>query len=227
MILNGIEKKLGDFSLNIEQFAVSKPGVYGLIGPNGSGKSTLAKIMAGLIPSDKGTVDTEGLNGRDITFLGRKPYMMEDTVYNNLIYPLEVRKIKPDTEIINEYLDRMGFLKRAKQRAKSLSGGEQQKLSFLRAIIFKPKLIIADEAMTAMDMDSLDLFEKIIIEEQKKENSIWIFISHQMPHIRRVCDYIFFMNEGKIEKEGAAREIFSDTNNPHLKKYFRTFGEYK
>jgi len=78
-----------------------------------------------------------------------------------------------------------------------------------------------------MDMDSLDLFEKIIIEEQKKENSIWIFISHQMPHIRRVCDYIFFMNEGKIEKEGAAREIFSDTNNPHLKKYFRTFGEYK
>jgi len=117
----------------------------------------------------------------------------------------------------------MNFLNRSKQRAKSLSGGEQQKLSFLRAIIFKPKLVIADEAMTAMDMDSLDLFEKTIIEEQKKENSIWIIISHQMPHITRLCDYLFFMYGGKIETRGKTHEVFSQSENPHLESYLRTY----
>jgi len=223
MLLNDVQKKLGDFSLFIEHLEISKPGVYGLIGPNGSGKSTLAKIMAGLLAPDSGSIDTEGLSMRDITFLGRKPYMMEDTVYNNLVFPLDIRKIKPDTDIINEYLNRMNFLKRSRQRAKSLSGGEQQKLSFLRAVIFKPKLVIADEAMTAMDMDSLDLFERTIIEEQKKESSIWIIISHQMPHITRVCDYLFFMYDGKIETHGKTQELFSKSDNPRLENYLRTY----
>jgi len=227
MILTGIEKKLGNFSLCIEKFAVSKPGIYGLIGPNGSGKSTLAKIMAGLLEPDSGTVDTEGMTGKNITFISRKPYMMEDTVYKNLVYPLELRNKKKDAEVVNKFLERMRLLERAKQRAKSLSGGEQQKLAFLRAIIFKPQMIIADEAMTAMDMDSLDLFEKTIIEEQKKENSIWIIISHQMPHIRRLCEYIYFMYNGKIETEGSSEEIFFYNQNPHLKKFLCSYDAVK
>jgi ABC-type multidrug transport system ATPase subunit len=199
MILTGVEKKLGDFSLCIDTLEISEPGVYGLIGPNGSGKSTLAKIMAGLLKPDRGTVDPEGLSQRDITYLGRKPYMMEDTVYNNLVYPLLLRKIKPDTELTAAFLDKMKFSHRTKQKAKSLSGGEQQKLAFLRAIIFKPRLVIVDEAMTAMDMDSLDLFEQTILEEQKKEKSIWIIISHQMPHITRLCKHVYSMNNGRMQ----------------------------
>ncbi|MCL2763863.1 MAG: ABC transporter ATP-binding protein [Treponema sp.] len=200
MILTGVKKKLGDFILDIDNFTISYPGVYGLIGPNGSGKSTLAKIIAGLLEPDSGGVNTEGLLQRDITYLGRKPYMMDDTVYNNLVYPLELRNIEPDQKLVNEYLDKMKFSNRSKERAKGLSGGEQQKLAFLRAIIFKPKLIIADEAMTAMDMESLDLFEKTILEEQKNENSIWIIISHQMPHIKNICSQIYFMHEGKVSE---------------------------
>jgi len=223
MIVTNVKKKLGDFFLSIDNLVISKPGVYGIIGPNGSGKSTLAKILAGLLKPDSGVVDT-GLTIRDITFFGRKPYMMDDTVYKNLVYPLEVRKIKPDKELINEYLKRMNLLKQSNQKANSLSGGEQQKLSFLRAIIFKPRFIITDEAMTAMDMDSLDLYERTIIEEQKKENSIWIIISHQMPHIRRICDFIYFMYEGKIETQGSTKDIFSDNNNIYLRNYLRIYG---
>ena len=225
MIVTNVKKKLGDFFLSIDNLVISKPGVYGIIGPNGSGKSTLAKILAGLLKPDSGVVDT-GLTIRDITFFGRKPYMMDDTVYKNLVYPLEVRKIKPDKELINEYLKRMNLLKHSNQKANSLSGGEQQKLSFLRAIIFKPRFNITDEAMTAMDMDSLDLYERTIIEEQKKENSIWIIISHQMPHIRRICDFIYFMHDGKVEVNGSTQEIFSDNNNLHLRNYLRAYDAY-
>ena len=223
MIVSGIEKKLGDFSLTIDKLEITKPGIYGLIGPNGSGKSTLAKIMAGLLEADRGTVDTENLNPRDITYLARKPYMMDETVYNNLVYPLKLRNIQPDPELIAVFLDQMKFSHRGKQKAKSLSGGEQQKLAFLRAIIFKPRLVITDEAMTAMDMDSLDLFEKTVMEEQKKENSIWIIISHHMPHIRRICDSFLFMYDGKVETKGTADEFFSGIQNPHLMRFLHSY----
>jgi len=201
MLLTDVKKKLGNFSLCINNLAITNPGVYGLMGPNGSGKSTLAKLITGLIEPDSGIINTEGLSPKDMTYLGRKPYMMDDTVYNNLVYPLELRKIKPEHEQIDEYLGRMNFSCRSKENAKSLSGGEQQKLAFLRAIIFKPRLIIADEAMSAMDVDSLNLFEKTILEEQEKEKSIWIIISHHFLHVERICNFIFTMREGRIEND--------------------------
>jgi len=200
MILTGVKKKLSDFSLCIDELVISKPGIYGLIGSNGSGKSTLAKIIAGLLEPDNGSINTEGLNNRDITYLSRKPYMMDDTVYNNLMYPLNLRNIKLDSELVNECLDKFNLLQKSKQKAKSLSGGEQQKLAFIRAIIFKPKFIIVDEAMSALDMESIDLFEKTIIEEQKKEKSIWVIISHQMSCIKNLCEYLFLMREGNVNE---------------------------
>ena len=235
--LAGVEKKLGDFFLCIEKLVVPGPGIYGLVGPNGSGKSTLAKLLTALIEPDRGSIETGGLDPRDITLLSRKPYMMDDTVYNNLVYPLRLRNIKPDPELIAGNLERMGFSGRGKQKARSLSGGEQQKLAFLRALIFKPRLIIVDEAMTALDIDSLDLFEGMILEGQKKDPIIWIFISHQMPHIRRLCSYIFFMYSGRIETEGSAEDFFSldrkgtgpsnlqaGPSGSHLRQYLRSYG---
>jgi ABC-type multidrug transport system ATPase subunit len=224
MILTGLEKKLGDFFLCINRLGVSVNGIYGLVGPNGSGKSTLAKLMTGLIEPDRGKIDTEGLSSREITFLTRKPYMMDDTVYNNLVYPLRLRNIQPDPRSIDQYLDKMGFTNRKKQKARSLSDGEQQKLALLRALIFKPRLIIADEAMTAIDIDSLDIFEDMILTEQKNDPIIWIIISHQMSQIRRMVDHVFFMYGGTIEAEGAAEELFFKHSNPHLKQYLRAYG---
>jgi len=224
MILTGLEKKQGNFSLSIDSLVVDKPGIYGIIGPNGSGKTTLAKLMTELLEPDRGIIDTQGLSPRDITYIARKPYMMNDTVYNNLVYPMKLRNIEPDKNLIAEYLEKMGFSQRARQKAKSLSSGEQQKLAFLRAIIFKPRFIIADEAMTAMDIDSLDTFETMLLEEQKKENSIWIIISHQMPHIRRLCGYTFFMYQGRVEAEGKTEDIFSGVSSLHLSQYLRAYG---
>ena len=224
MIITGVEKRLGDFTLSIDKLIIAGPGIYGVVGPNGSGKSTLAKLMAGLLEADRGSIDRGGLGPRDITLLSRKPYMMDDTVYNNLVYPLRLRNIKPDPGLTDEYLDKMGLSQRRKQKARSLSGGEQQKLAFLRALIFRPRLIIADEAMTALDIDSLDLFERTVLEEQKKDPVIWIIISHQMSHVRRLVTHLFFMYRGKIEAEGSMEELLSKPANPQLKQYLRVYG---
>jgi len=222
--IGGLEKKLGDFFLCIDKLTVPGPGLYGIIGPNGSGKSTLAKLITGLLEGDKGSIDLGGLAPREITMLYRKPYMMDDTVYNNLVYPLKIRNIKLDPDQIDGYLERMGLSGRRKQKARLLSSGEQQKLAFLRALIFKPRLIIADEAMTAMDIDSLDHFERMILDEQEKDPIIWLIISHQMSHVRRLAKRLFFMYAGKIEAEGTMEEIFSPSSNSHLSQYLRVYG---
>ena len=224
LTLSGLEKKLGDFSLHIEEMVIQRPGIYGLVGPNGSGKSTLAKLIAGLMEGDRGSIDTNGLGPREITLLSRKPYMMNDTVYNNLVYPLRLRNISPDPQLIAGYLEKMGLSGRGKQKARLLSGGEQQKLALLRALIFKPRLIIADEAMTALDIDSLDLFEKMILDEQRKDPVIWIIISHQMSHVRRLVDHLFFMYQGRLEAEGTMQELQAFSSNAHLSQYLRVYG---
>jgi ABC-type multidrug transport system ATPase subunit len=221
MIIRALEKKLGNFSLHIESLSIPSPGIYGLIGPNGCGKTTAAKLIMNLISPDSGNIDPEGLSSRDITMLSQKPYMMDDTVYNNLIYPLRIRNITPDPVLCDACLDRIGFLHRRKQWARSLSGGEQQKLALVRALIFKPKFIIADEAMTDMDIDSLDMFEGIIMDSQKEEPVVWIIISHHLPHIRRLCEYIFFMDKGRIEAEGPLDEMLFQPQNPLVRRYLK------
>jgi ABC-type multidrug transport system ATPase subunit len=217
--VSSLKKKIGSFSLSIDGLQIQSPGIYGLIGPNGCGKSTTAKLLSGILPPDSGTVDIS-LDYREITIITQKPYIMDDTVYNNLAYPLRLRGIKLSTSLCDENLGRIGFQKRKNQRAKGLSGGEKQKLALLRAMIFKPKLIILDEAMTDLDLDSLDMFEGMILERQKQDPIVWIIISHQLAHIRRLCDYIFFMAEGRLETEGPTEELLRSPN-PLVRRYLK------
>jgi ABC-type multidrug transport system ATPase subunit len=217
--ITNLEKKNGTFFLKIDSFELPGPGIYGLIGPNGCGKTTTAKLIMNILRPDRGIVALQGLSVRDITMLPQEPYILNDTVYRNLIYPLQVRRIRPDPRLCDEYLDRIGFLTRRNQRALSLSGGERQKLAMLRALIFEPRLVIVDEALTDLDMDSLDMFERMILDIQKKRPLIWLLISHHLPHIRRLCEYVFFMYNGSLEAQGPAPEIFECPRSPRQQRY--------
>ena len=214
-----LTKIIGSFSLSIDDLHIESPGVYGLIGPNGCGKSTTAKMLCGILRPGGGKIETS-LDRRDITMISQKPYIMDDTVHSNLAYPLKLRGIKSADVLCDEYLGKIGFLERKNQRARGLSGGERQKLALLRAMIFNPRLIILDEAMTDLDLDSLDLFENMILERQKTDPVIWIIISHQLAHIRRLCGYIFFMTEGRLVAEGPADELL-ESPNPLVRRYLK------
>jgi ABC-type multidrug transport system ATPase subunit len=217
-----LEKTIGGFSLVIERMSIENPGIYGLIGPNGCGKTTMSKLLSGVLAADRGELSVS-LRCRDITMVSQKPYMMDDTVYNNLVYPLRLRGITPGKEMCDELLEKIGFLHRRNERARGLSAGERQKLALLRAMIFRPRLIILDEAMTDLDIDSLDMFEGMVLERQKEDHIVWIIISHQLAHIRRLCDYIFFMTAGRLEAEGPAEKLLA-SDNPLVRRYLKHEG---
>jgi ABC-type methionine transport system ATPase subunit len=110
---------------------------------------------------------------------------------------------------------------RQKQNARSLSSGQQQKLALIRAVIFHPKLIIVDEALTDLDIDSLDMAEQLIFDIQRRAPILWLIISHQLPHVRRLCEHIFFMANGQLETHGSAAEILVDPKNPLVQQYLK------
>jgi len=219
MKISNLEKQMGDFHLHIREMNLEDGLVHGLVGSNGCGKTTLSKLITGILTPDGGTIDYEGLTFRDITMTSQKPYLLHDTVYQNLIYPLKIRGIRPDEEEADQWLSRCGLLDKKKQYARSLSSGEQQKLSFIRALIFKPKLVIVDETLSNLDPDSTELFEQLILEQQRKRPITWITISHQLVHIKKICDRVHFLERGEQLAEGTPEEILLRPSHPAIRNF--------
>ena len=98
---------------------------------------------------------------------------------------------------MDAWLERCGLLQKKNQYARSLSSGEQQKLSFIRALVFDPAFVIVDETLSNLDPDSTELFEQLMREQQTKNKMTWLLISHQLGHVRKICDQVHFMEQGK------------------------------
>lgn len=219
MKIINLEKQMGDFHLCIEEMNLEAGKVHGLVGANGCGKTTLSKLIMGILTPDSGQIDYEGLTMQDVTMTSQKPYLLHDTVYQNLIYPLKIRGIRPDTAEVDYWLSRCGLLEKKTQYARSLSSGEQQKLSFIRALIFEPKLVIVDETLSNLDPDSTELFEELILEQQKKKPITWITISHQLVHIKKICDRVHFLEKGRQLAEGTPEEILLHPEHASIRKF--------
>jgi len=216
-----LKKDFEKFSLNIDSLTVPEGSIYGIIGSNGCGKTTVMKLMAGILPPDSGLIDHEGLTAREITMIFRKPYLMHESVLKNILYPLKIRKLKPDMQYIEHLLELSGLKELRDEYALTLSGGEQQKLSLIRAVVFSPKLIFIDEGFSNMDIESVTVFENLILEMQKREKITWVITSHQLSVIKRLCDRVFFMHNGEIKAQGTTDEILQSPELPELKQYLQ------
>lgn len=216
-----VEKKIGDFRLQIDQFEIEEGEIHGFIGSNGSGKTTLAKIIMDVLKPDKGKIDYGNLKMTDITMTSQRPYLLHDTVYENIVYPLKIRKIPPNREKILAWMADCGLSGKEKQPARSLSSGEQQKVSMLRALCFRPKLIMIDETLSNLDPDSVDYFEQMIQKIHREQKNTWILISHRLSHIARMCSRVHFLEKGQILQSGSVQEVMFHSEVPEVQKFLK------
>jgi len=202
MKITDLKVRAGGFVLEVPAAEFAPGKIHGIVGHNGSGKTILLKTIMGILEPEEGSIDYEGLTFRDITLMSQRPYLLRGSVYENLVYPLKLRGIRPDTpqmtEEIDRLLDRVGLLKLKNQYARSLSSGERQKLSFLRAVIFRPKFIMMDETLSNMDPESEAQILSLIREIQSSEEPItWLIVNHQLEQKEDLCDLIHRMEKGR------------------------------
>lgn len=198
MRITELRKKIGKTDLYVEDLNIESGMIHGLVGPNGCGKTMLLKIIMGIVEPDSGTIDYEGLKPSDITMMSQRPYLMHANVYDNIIYPLKIRGEKTDPAEINGLLERAGLLGIKDQYAGSLSSGERQKLSFIRAIVFRPKMILMDETLSNLDSDSEKLFRDMVMERHREDGSTWLIVSHQWDEMNELFDKVHHMEKGRI-----------------------------
>ena len=218
--LQNITKKFGDKTvLSIDQFEVKAGAVTGIIGPNGSGKSTLMKIIAGLDNEYTGSLLIEGRKVnkeiyKSMTLVFQKPYLINTDVYNNIAYPLKLRgiaagEIKSKTEKMIELLQLQEI---SHQNARTLSGGEMQKVAMARAIVFEPKLLLLDEPTSNIDPQTMQLMEKAIKYINQSNQTTVVLVTHNIRQLQRVCSQAVFMQEGKVAEQGSVSEIMEKVN---------------
>jgi ABC-type multidrug transport system ATPase subunit len=157
-------------------------------------------MIMGITEPDSGRIDYEGLEPTDITMMSQRPYLMHANVYDNIVYPLKIRGQQIDAKKIDELLERVGLLEIKDQYAGSLSSGERQKLSFLRAIVFRPKMILMDETLSNLDQESEALFKEMILERHREDGSTWLIVSHQWDEMNDLFDKVHHMEKGRIVK---------------------------
>ena len=198
MRITDLRKKIGSTQLYIPDMEIENGKIHGLIGPNGCGKTTLLKLIMGIVRPDCGTIDYEGPGPRDITLTSQRPYLMHASVYDNIVYPLKIRGIKVVESERDVLLERAGLMEQKRQYAPSLSSGERQKLSFLRAIVFRPAMVMMDETLSNLDADSERIFREMILERHREDGSTWLIVSHQWDRMNSLFDEVHIMEKGKI-----------------------------
>ena len=211
LLFRGIEKNYAETNILRNVDISLYPGKCILLsGNNGSGKTTLLKIIAGLETPSRAEIELSGNSHswkntirsirREIIYLHQQPYLLSGTVESNVSYGLRFTHLnrKQLRESVKEALEWAGLADVAKHQAKTLSGGVQQRVAFTRAWILKPKVLLLDEPMANMDIESrqqaCDLLKRM-----KSEGMSIVITSHDLNICDGLIDSHFSLSEGKLD----------------------------
>jgi len=191
--------------LNIDKLRFPKGKITGIIGPNGSGKTTLLNIIGGLDKEYTGQVIydgkalTQGIY-KNMTLVTQKPYLFRRKVYENIEYPLKIRKIDKSErrKKVQDIIRRFEIEKLKDEKAHLLSGGESQKVSLARALVFEPKLLLLDEPTSNIDPESIKIMEREILRFNEETKGTVLIVTHNIEQSKRLCDDVIYLEEGKV-----------------------------
>ena len=210
-ILDNISLEIGD-----KEFVT-------LLGPSGCGKTTILRIIAGFLEADSGDVFFDGkkinsvpANKRNInTIFQRYALFPHLNVYDNIAFGLRVKKVPKDEiyERVHEMLKLVnleGFEKRSISR---LSGGQQQRVAIARAVINKPKVLLLDEPLAALDLKLRKDMQTELKNIQKQLGITFVFVTHDQEEALSMSDKVIVMNEGKIQQIGTPLDVYNEPVN--------------
>ncbi|MEF8351738.1 spermidine/putrescine ABC transporter ATP-binding protein PotA [Escherichia coli] len=194
-----------------------------LLGPSGCGKTTLLRLIAGLETVDSGRIM---LDNEDITHVPAEnryvntvfqsyalfPHM---TVFENVAFGLRMQKT-PAAEITPRVMEALRMVQLetfAQRKPHQLSGGQQQRVAIARAVVNKPRLLLLDESLSALDYKLRKQMQNELKALQRKLGITFVFVTHDQEEALTMSDRIVVMRDGRIEQDGTPREIYEEPKN--------------
>jgi ABC-type oligopeptide transport system ATPase subunit len=216
---------------------VNRSETLALVGESGCGKSTLSNVAMRLMEPDSGRIE---LGGVDITHLSRRalkphrrkmqmvfqdPYASlnpRQTVGDSVALPLTVHNVASGEELdqrVAELFEQVGLKSEDRNRyPHQFSGGQRQRICIARAIALNPELMIADEAVSALDVSIQARVINLMLDLQEQLGLAYLFVSHDLAVVERVAHRVAVMYLGQVVEAGPRRAVFEDPRHPYTKR---------
>jgi oligopeptide transport system ATP-binding protein len=218
-------------------FDVSAGETVGLVGESGSGKSTIARTVIGLVAPTSGEILFEGqditrYSTKQLKSVRREMQMVFQDPYASLNPRLTVRDLIAEgwrvhqgiqprnrwTAEAKALMERVGLNPDFSDRyPHQFSGGQRQRIGIARALALQPKVIICDEAVSALDVSVQAQVLNLLADLQRELGLAYLFISHDLSVIEHVCDRVLVLHRGEVVESGPAREIFEHPHDDYTK----------
>lgn len=219
-------KVLDDISLNIK-----KGEIFGLVGESGCGKSTIGRSIVGLIKDTQGEIIIDGENVKNQKKISEKVQIVFQDPLSSLNpkkkigwileEPLKIHKVGNKEERIrkvNKMLELIGLDSSYRDRyPNELSGGQRQRVSIGSALMLNPKLIVADEPVSALDVSVQSQILNLMMDLHEKLKIAYLFISHNLDVVYYMCERVAVMYLGKIVELSTVENIYDNPVHPYTK----------
>lgn len=210
--------------LDIPSFSIDEGDVIGVIGPNGAGKSTLLKTLSFLQAPTEGEVlyKGEAKNANQLSLELRRKFavalqqslLFDANVHENVALGLKLRKVnkKEINEKVAYWLEKFNITHLAKKHAKSLSGGEAQRVNLARALILSPEVLFLDEPFSALDFPTKVQLIYDLKDILKDTKTTTFFVSHDLLEINHLTKSLALIINGKVVQFGPTKEVIAAPN---------------
>lgn len=206
-------------------FTLKKGETLAIVGESGSGKSTIANIIIGLLKSDSGQI-IKDINDKKnfIQMIFQDPYSsldpsmkIRDIIGEAMLYHKIISKDNLEDEI-ERLLLICGLDKQIIDRyPHEFSGGQRQRIAIARALSLNPSIIIADEAVSSLDLSMQKRIIKLLVDIQKEKKISYIFISHDLELVKEIATRVVVMYKGKIVESGLIKDVYENPKNQYTK----------
>jgi D-methionine transport system ATP-binding protein len=210
--------------------------VFGVLGRSGAGKSTLLRCVNMLERPDAGTVAVDGVDLGTLSETGLRTarqrigmihqhfaLLSSRTAAGNVAFPLEVMGMprRERADRVAELLDLVGLGDRANAYPAQLSGGQKQRVGIARALAGEPKVLLSDEATSALDPDTTGSILTLLRDLNQRLGLTILLITHEMEVVKRICDSVAIMSDGRITEAGPVHELLAKPDSALARGIFR------